>query len=242
VVARMHDVTIPKDLIERVERRRGRRHLYETLVPGRTALVVIDMQNAFVAEGAPLEAPEARTIVPNINRLAEAVRAAGGTVVWVQLTVERDGPHAFPFYYRWFFLPENAEAHIDSLSAGKLLHALYPALDRRETDLTVRKYRFSAMLPGASDLAETLRSRGIDTMLIAGTLTNVCCESTARDAMMQSFRVIMVEDANAALTDAEHLAGLTTIFPYFGDVRVTDEVIGLLARADRGAASATPAA
>lgn len=224
----MHDVTIPRELVERVERRRGRRHLYETLVPAQTALAVIDMQNAFVAEGAPLEAPEARNIVPNINRLARAVRASGGTVVWVQLTVEREGPQAFPFYYRWFFLPANAEAHIGSLSEGNPLHELFPALECQPADLKVRKYRFSAMLPGASDLAETLRLRGIDTMLIAGTLTNVCCESTARDAMMQSFRVVMVEDANAALSDAEHLAGLTTIFPYFGDVRSTDEIIKLL--------------
>lgn len=238
----MHAVTIPQDLVERVERRRGRRHLYESLVPEQTALVVIDMQNAFVAKGAPLEAPEARTIVPNINQLAEAVRQAGGTVVWVQLTVEREGPRAFPFYYRWFFLPESGDAHIDALTEGAPMHGLYPDLDHREGDQIIRKYRFSAMLPGASDLTATLRSHGIDTMLIAGTLTNVCCESTARDAMMESFRVVMVEDANAALSDAEHLAGLTTIFPYFGDVRSTREVIDLLAHPERRAVGATSVA
>jgi ureidoacrylate peracid hydrolase len=163
-------------------------------------------------------------------------------VVWVQLTVVRDGPRAFPFYYEWFFLPENAEAHMHALAEGAPSHALYPELDHRDTDLFVRKYRFSALLPGASDLETTLRGRGIDTTLIAGTLTNVCCESTARDAMMQSFRVVMVEDANAALSDAEHLAGLTTIFPYFGDVRSTQEVVELLTKSERERLGTTSAA
>lgn len=224
----MHSVTLPSDLVDRVVRRRGRRHLYESLVPEKTALVVIDMQNAFVAPGAPLEAPEARTIVPNINRLATEVREAGGAVVWVQLTVAPDGPYEFPFYYEWFFLPESGKAHINALAEGSEMHALYAELDCREKDLVVLKYRFSGMLPGASDLEDVLRDRGIDTMLIAGTLTNVCCESTARDAMMRSFKVIMIDDANAALSDSEHLAGLMTIFPYFGDIRSTDDVVAML--------------
>jgi ureidoacrylate peracid hydrolase len=236
----MHDVRIPQTLIDRVVRRRGRQHRYDVLHPKTSALVVIDMQNAFVAEGAPLEAPEARTVVPNINRLAAAVRRAGGVVVWVQLTVARSGPDAFPFYYQWFFLPQHAKAHIDALAEGSLMHALYPRLDRRPDDLFVRKYRFSAMLPGASNLDSVLRERGIDTLLIAGTLTNVCCESTARDAMMRSFKAIMVSDANAALSDEEHLAGLTTFYSFFGDVRMTDDLIAMLSTAMSKSESLAP--
>ena len=71
----MHDVKLPQHLVERVEKRRGHLHAFETIDPAATALVVIDMQDAFVAEGAPLEVPKARDIVPNINRLAEAMRA-----------------------------------------------------------------------------------------------------------------------------------------------------------------------
>jgi len=95
-------------------------------------------------------------------------------------------------------------------------------------DLRVRKNRYSAFFPGACDLPQQLRARGVDTVLIAGTLTNVCCEASARDAMMGDFKTVMVSDANAARSDAEHVAALATLIQFFADVRTTDEVIGLL--------------
>ena len=74
-----------------------------------------------------------------------------------------------------------------------------------------------------------LKQRGIDTVLIAGTVANVCCESTARDANAIGYRVIMVADANAAMRDRDLNATLHTIYRSFGDVRPTDEVLALLA-------------
>ena len=85
-------------------------------------------------------------------------------------------------------------------------------------------------MPGASDLPERLRAQGYDTVLITGTVTNVCCESSARDAMMLNFKTIMVSDANAARTDAEHNATLASIYTTFGDVMDTDFLIGCLER------------
>ena len=87
---------------------------------------------------------------------------------------------------------------------------LWPGLDVLLGDEMVPKYRFSAFLPGASDLPARLRARGFDTVLITGTVTNVCCESSARDAMMTNFRVVMVSDGNAAMTPgrARCLAGV----------------------------------
>src|SRR5258706_5379711 len=79
----MHEVAIRKEIIERVLARRGRLHLFDRLDPKRTALLVIDMQNAFVAPGAPIEVPAARSIVPAINRLAAALRKRGMPVIWV---------------------------------------------------------------------------------------------------------------------------------------------------------------
>ena len=75
-----------------------------------------------------------------------------------------------------------------------------------------------------------LRSHGFDTLLIAGTATNVCCESSARDAMMLNFKVVMVSDALGALTDAAHSATLLTFYGYFGDVLTTDEAVASLVR------------
>ncbi len=64
--------------------------------------------------------------------------------------------------------------------------------------------------------------------MITGTVTNVCCESSARDAMMSNFRVVMVSDANAANTQAEHEASLTAFYLTFGDVMDTEMLVGLL--------------
>jgi ureidoacrylate peracid hydrolase len=105
----------------------------------------------------------------------------------------------------------------------------YAELDIRPEDLTVIKRRYSAFVQGSSDLDAILRARGIDTVVVVGTLTNVCCESTARDAMMLNYRLVFVSDGNAALSDAEHNAALTTVLRVFGDVASTDEVTALLA-------------
>jgi ureidoacrylate peracid hydrolase len=90
------------------------------------------------------------------------------------------------------------------------------------------KNRYSALIPGSSALGRTLRGMGIDTVLIAGTKTNVCCESTARDAMMLDFKVVMVEDCCAALSDTEHQGALENIIQQFGDVMTADEVLARL--------------
>jgi nicotinamidase-related amidase len=70
-----------------------------------------------------------------------------------------------------------------------------------------------------------LRERGIDTVLITGVLTNICCESSARDAATLGFRVVMVADANAARSDEEHQSALYNILRNFGDVRTSDDLI-----------------
>ena len=98
---------------------------------------------------------------------------------------------------------------------------------RCREDLHIDKQRFSAFLPGSSDLATLLRGRGIDTVLITGTVTNVCCESTARDAMMMNFKTVMVTDGNAAANDEEHNASLIAFYLTFGDIMSTDMLVRL---------------
>ena len=92
----------------------------------------------------------------------------------------------------------------------------------------MRKDRFSAFIQGASELEQRLRRAAIDTLVVVGTLTNVCCDSTARDAMMRNFKVVMVGDANAAHSDADHNASLAAFLQVFGDVMTSDEVIARL--------------
>ena len=119
---------------------------------------------------------------------------------------------------------------IAAMSAGTQGHALWPELDVRPEDETVLKYRYSAFLPGTSELPDRLRALGFDTVLITGTVTNVCCESSARDAMMLNFKVVMVHDVLATYTDEEHNATLRNFYSIFGDVQTLDGVIGSLKR------------
>jgi ureidoacrylate peracid hydrolase len=79
-------------------------------------------------------------------------------------------------------------------------------------DEIVKKYRYSAFMPGTSALPYRLHARGFDTVLITGTVTNMCCESSARDANMTNFRTIMVSDGNVALSQEEHDASLTAFY------------------------------
>ena len=224
----MHDVKLPQHLVDRIKNRRGHLHAFETIDPATTALVVIDMQDAFVAAGAPLEVPKARDVVANINRLAEAMRGAGGAVVWVKMTMAESGPNSFPVYYQHFFQEEGRKKHLAALTEGAEHHRIYPELDVKPDDPVVLKNRFSALIQGSSELDALCQARGIDTLIVVGTLTNVCCESTVRDAMMLGYRALMPADASATLSDEEHLAALITVALFFGDIRDTEIVLRLI--------------
>ena len=224
----MHRYVIPESVKARVIRRQGKLFSHDTIDAGRTALVVVDMQNYFVAEGFPLEAPVARAIVPNINRMAKAMRAAGGTVVWVQ-TTSAGALEYWGNLHRHMLTPERSDARLAGLDEASEGFKLYRTLEPLPTDLWVKKIKYSAFIAGSSDIHAQLASRGIDTVLVTGTVTNVCCESTARDAMMLDYRVIMLSDGNASLSDEEHAASLNNFLCYFGDVMTTDEAIARLA-------------
>jgi ureidoacrylate peracid hydrolase len=224
----MHEIRIAQWAIDRTLERRGRLHVHDDLDPRRTALVVVDLQNGFmVEEVAAAYIPVAVEIVPTVNRLAAAVRRTGGKVFWIKQTVDAGSAVAWS---EWLAMmtPTTRQNLVTNLAPGSRGHELHSGLEVRPEDEVVLKYRFSAFVQGASDLPERLRQQGYDTVLIAGTVTNVCCESSARDAMMLNFKTIMVSDANAARTDEEHNATLSTFLAIFGDVMDTDHVIGRL--------------
>ncbi len=216
--AQVHSWTIDQREYDRHEERRGRRHAYEHLDPSRTALVVIDMVPFFVDDQ-----PYAACIVDPVAGLADALRAAGGVVAWVipatELAVKEE-----------FLGSEIAARYRGSGGVGPLAERLCHGLTPGDGDLAVEKDAPSAFFPGRCDLDPMLRARGVDTVLISGTVANVCCESSARDASTLGYRVVMVADATAANTDAELNATLHTIYRSFGDVRPTSEIIELIER------------
>jgi len=223
----MHSVTVRKEIAERVLQRRGRYHLFDRLDPARTALVVIDMQSTFCAPGAPAEVPASRGIVAPINRLTGTLRTLDVPVFWVLHANERVGDKSdWELFFNTIVADGVREQTLKSLAAEK--QSVWEALVTAPVDTTVFKNRYSAFIPGSSPLERILRGAGIDTVLVAGTKTNVCCESTARDAMMLDFKVVLVEDCCAALSDDEHRAALENVIQQFGDVMTSDETLARL--------------
>ncbi len=225
----MHKLSIPADLTERVIGRAGRPHPFDVMEPAKTAFVVVDLQNYFMKPGFQGEVPMAREIVPHVNRLAAALRELGGHVVWIRNTTSGTR-ESWSSYHEWLMTPQRRDRRYASMELGQEGHALWHELDVRPEDAQIVKERFSAFIQGSSDLAAHLRGRGIDTLLIGGTATHVCCESTARDAMMLNFKTVMVHDVLATYSDEMHNASLRAFYSNFGDVQTADEAIAALKR------------
>jgi len=218
---------MPEYVLERVMKKRGRLHVFEELDPAKTAFIIIDMQNAFVK--GKVKAETALAIMPTINRLAADVRELGGHVAWVQLQAgKEDGSSIAQLYHKYFFKPENAENHRRQLTPGDWGYEICEELEVQDQDIKAWKSRHSAFVPGHGNLHELLQAKGIENVLIGGTVTNFCCETTGRDAMMLDYRAVMISDCCAARFPEDHSAGLTTFFQSFGDVYTADEVVNVL--------------
>jgi nicotinamidase-related amidase len=219
----MHRIDLPDWAVER-----GRRmNRFDRIDPRRTALLAVDLQNAFTRPGEVFANSHACDILPNVNRLAKALRNAGGYIVWTRQTFTFEPPRAQP---RWQFDATDpfVRKAMDALSDGADGQRLHDALNIHADDVVLNKYRYSAFIQGASDIDTALIRRNVDTLIVAGTLTNVCCESSARDAYMLGYRVLFAADATAAVTDAEHNAALLNLCLNFADVRTTEHLIGLI--------------
>jgi ureidoacrylate peracid hydrolase len=235
----MHKTELDAYFVNRAKQSRGGRlNAYETLDASKTALVVVDMQDYFVAEGMPAMAPIAQAIVPNINRLAKATRAAGGLVIWIQTEALIKQPDD------WANRREATSAEGWSRRQALLAKEgagfpIYKTCEVKPEDKIAIKYRYSAFIPYPSELDNVLKENGIDTLLITGVATSSCCESTARDAAMWGYRTIMVSDGNADQTDALHNHTLGKFLVTFGDVQSTDD---LIVKIDKGRLLAATAA
>lgn len=200
-----------------------RRPQLSSLDTKRSALVVIDMQVGFLDPGEPVAVDGALSIVPRINRIAAALRNAGGTVAFTRHCVEGNPARALPPWERDLIPDLIAERFVP----GAASHALHPTLDEQPGDLVVDKYRYSALAHRSSNLDANLRLRGIETIIIAGTLTNVCCESTARDSHSLDYRTLFIADATATTTDEAQSASLSTLGSFFAYVLDSDALLEL---------------
>lgn len=206
--------------------------------PGKTALVVVDLQVGFVEPGAPFALAAARHLPDVAMQMAPAVRAAGGKVVWTRHGYAAEGSSAIPAWqYEW-------NPAVDRLRRTFVPGTAAHALDRRiapaADDLVVDKFRYSAFAPHSSDLHDRLQRAGVDTLAIMGCATHTCCESTARDGYALGYKIIMLTDANAAPSEVETMASLHNLGIVCADLRTVSEFSG--AMRSGGAWPAAPAA
>src|SRR5262245_10892146 len=143
----MHKLNIDPWFVNKaMQTRDGRLNAYDSLEARKTELVVVDMQRYFVADGMPACAPEARTIVPDLNRLAQAMRTTGGTVIWIQTEARIADPED------WANRQEAMSAARWATRQSLLVKSgdgfpIYPTCEVLPEDKIAIKYRYSAFIP-----------------------------------------------------------------------------------------------
>src|SRR5215467_4904198 len=125
----MHRIQMPQWAIDRALERRGKLHVHENLDPSKTALIVVDLQNAFmVEEVAVAYVPVAVEIVPNVSRLAATVRRTGGKVFWIKQTVDEASSAAWSEWLN-MMTPSVRDGLVRNLAPGSRGHAIYSTLE-----------------------------------------------------------------------------------------------------------------
>ena len=194
------------------------RTLAERLQPAHTALVVVDMQNDFCAEGGYLQRTRAASaknpirvdanerIADGIARLAEAARRAGATVAWLRSVYD------FKYLAAAHIAQRDGEGCCMEGSWGADWFRIRPA----EGDLVVTKHTFSGFHD--TELHAGLQARGIRTLLMTGVATNVCVDSTLRHGFFLGYHIVLVEDCVGSGNQAGHEGTLATVRVNFGAV------------------------
>jgi ureidoacrylate peracid hydrolase len=160
------------------------------IVPRRTALLIIDMMNAFLKPGAPLEIPKGRQLIPDLNRLIKLCREKEILVVFI-VHAHRQNGRDMGLYST--FVPAMANS---SILVEEILDVeINDEIDRKENDVVVIKRSFSGFFGTDPDLI--LKINEIDTLIISGVATHSCCEATARDARHRNYKVIFLSDGTA---------------------------------------------
>lgn len=159
-----------------------------TIEPQHATLIIVDMENDFVAEGAPMETPMARAMLPNLVRILSLARETGMLVVYTTHVHRRNGLDMGLFGEIWPPIAERA-----GLMDGEQGIEIYPEIAPQENEPVIKKHRYSAFF--GTDLDIILRERKVDTVIVTGCTTENCCHATARDAMFRNYRVAFVSDA-----------------------------------------------
>lgn len=190
------------------------------VIAGRTALIVVDMQNDFVRETAPLEVPDARGTIPVISALASEFRRMGRPVIFTRFLA---GPGRTLI---WNWSPQLAppvcccwdgfeRAYADvagTRNGAAIIDELAPEPD----DLVVDKFGYGAF--HRTNLLDLLAARGVDTVAVTGTVTQICVDETVRGAFEAGLQAVLVSDGTSSFDPDLHAATLRNIAMKFGRV------------------------
>ncbi|CAG9236164.1 Uncharacterized isochorismatase family protein YwoC [Paraburkholderia tropica] len=185
-----------------------------SLDPRKTALVMIDLQHGIVSR--PVAPHSGAQVVEKAKTLADALRAQGGTVVWVHVLLNE-----------LLALPADNPMHKPGTPpAPAIASELVPEIGQQDGDVVIAKRQWGAF--HGTNLEQQLRRRGIDTIVLGGIATNFGVESTARAAFDQGFKLVFVEDATSGLNEAMHHFSFENLFGFMGHVRTTQETVAAI--------------
>jgi ureidoacrylate peracid hydrolase len=221
--------------------------LHAKVAPEHTALIVIDVLNDFCAddgmmaqEGLDVSAPQ--EMAARLPALLDAARAAGVLVIFVRNVYSTDAN----WYLSDVWLEQADRRRAGSYTDRPVCapdswnNAFYGAVQPLPEEPIVTKHRFDAFL--RTDLETILRAHGIRSMVFTGVATNVCVETTARNAFLRDYYVVVTRDGTATFSIEEHEAALRTIDKYFGEVADLAEIAGLWSSATEAGAVAPASA
>lgn len=203
--------------------------------PAKTALIVVDLQNIFVEGYEPISAPDGVRVVELMNKLAKVCRAHGLPVIHTAHQLRADNSNVGVLGE---IVPSLEEENL--INEAFEPAAMHKGVEIEEGDIFLQKPRFGAFT--GTDLDLILRGKGIDTVIIGGIATNICCETTAREANHHEYRVIFLSDGTTTAGYADQGYGyyspeevkkatLTTIAYIFGEVTEVDDVISRIENA-----------
>ena len=197
------------------------RSLKERCDPRLAALLVVDVQNDFVSpEGSAGKRGEdvsgALAMMPNLLALIEAARRVALTIVYIR-TTHSEWTDTPSWIYR-----SSQKSGLSTCREGTWGAEFYEGISPRPSERVVIKHRYSAFIN--TDLNTVLRARGIQSVLVCGVATNVCVETSARDAYMFDYYVTVIDDCSAAYDAKLHMTTLENVRRHFGLVASSSEI------------------
>ena len=212
------DKTIGKKALEWLEKIRPYNEHDMRLNPAKSALLVVDMQQFFLDPGSPTFTCGAAAILPAVKRLIKVFRGAGRPVIFTRHVHHPDDLDSG--IMGWWWEGKCIEGSPES--------EIHPSIAPRANEKVVFKHRYSAFYN--TDLETVLRCLKVEDLVIAGVMTNMCCESTARDAYYRDYRVFFPADGTGTINEEMHLASLLNLAYGFALVTTSDAIVAQMGR------------